>query len=114
MVCLNCFTTLPLPARRLNGILITVSNSAIPTPSAKLCTTTLLTFRKGETKRIYCDDSTTGRYVRITLPGKEKQLVICEVEVYGIAIGKATHAHMPHRCAAACDYNKVSAHHIVM
>ena len=89
-LCMYCFITacydLSITANELDGIKITISNIALMSKSIP-CTTADLEFRRGEIKRVYCDESTTGRYVRITLPGNSKKLVICEVEVYGYRPG---------------------------
>ena len=85
-----CFITacydLSITAHELDGIKITISNNPLMTKNIP-CTSTDLEFRRGEIKRVYCDESTTGQFVRITLPGNSKKLVICEVEVYGYQPG---------------------------
>lgn len=69
----------------MNGLQVTVSRTSGPSKSSELCSKEHVTFIPGEIKSIYCDAGKTGRYVRIALPGQNKALYICEVEVYGIA-----------------------------
>ena len=42
----------------------------------------------GETKKIVCPAQMKGRYVVIRIPGNNKTLTLCEVEVYVEYIGK--------------------------
>ena len=41
-----------------------------------------LSLRKGETKHFYCDPPIVGRYVSVVVPGDNKVVNMCEVEVY--------------------------------
>ncbi|XP_074611781.1 uncharacterized protein LOC141866213 isoform X2 [Acropora palmata] len=41
-----------------------------------------LSLGKGETKHFYCDPPIVGRYVSVVVPGDEKVVNMCEVEVY--------------------------------
>ena len=46
------------------------------------CTPVETNFLPGETRRIICREGTVGRYVRIEVPGFDKSLILCEVEIY--------------------------------
>ncbi|KAI0230499.1 hypothetical protein LSAT2_019169 [Lamellibrachia satsuma] len=70
-------------ANRLNGLSVVASASPDGSISPKLCTQRYLKFRRGETKHIACQAKTVGKYVRISVPGKNKSLSMCEVEVFG-------------------------------
>ena len=43
-----------------------------------------LSMATGETKSFYCDPPIVGRYVSVVIPGTQKLLSICEVEVYSV------------------------------
>ena len=59
------------------------TNSPEGSHSTTLCTNKYLRFRSGETKTIICNADTYGQFVKLSLPGKNRILSLCEVEVYG-------------------------------
>ena len=70
-------------ARRLDGLKVTASHYKKGTKTSRLCTTNYLHFGLGEKKEIVCRNGTTGRYVRLELPGPSRILKVCEVQVHG-------------------------------
>ncbi len=66
----------------LDGMKVVASESPDASGTSMLCTRDRLRFGRGETKHIACKKNTSGRYVKISLPGKHKMLALCEVEVY--------------------------------
>ena len=68
---------------RTDGLRVEATNSPGDSHSSTLCTNGHLRFRTGETKTIKCDADTHGQYVKLSLPGNNRILTLCEVEVYG-------------------------------
>ena len=70
-------------ASRLDGLKVTISHYKKATKVSRLCSTYYLHFDLGEKKEIVCRNGTTGRYVRLELPGPSRILKVCEVQVHG-------------------------------
>ena len=52
------------------------------TSEEAVCSENENNFLPGETRRIFCRDGAIGSYIYLINPGKHKQLLLCEVEVY--------------------------------
>lgn len=67
----------------MNGLKVEAANSPEGSQSSTLCTNKYLKFRQGEIKTIQCNANTFGKYVKLSLPGHNRTLSLCEVEVFG-------------------------------
>ncbi|XP_062523626.1 uncharacterized protein LOC134198280 [Corticium candelabrum] len=69
---------------RLNGMEVWIGIDNIPTFSNALNTRcgVIPTVGGGETVTVNCSANTVGQYVIIRIPGRNKTLTLCEVEVY--------------------------------
>ncbi|XP_063071291.1 uncharacterized protein LOC134462286 [Engraulis encrasicolus] len=67
--------------RRINGAQIRIGNSLENHGNNNMLAAEITSIRRGESKT-FRFDPVEGRYVNIFLPGKEKILTLCEVEVF--------------------------------
>lgn len=68
--------------KRLSDFEIRIGNSLADNGNLNPKCGGLYSLGKGETRRITCPALMNGRYVNIVIPGAQKCLTLCEVEVY--------------------------------
>ena len=68
---------------KLICISFTITHSGNETSTNTSCGGSL-SLGKGKTKHFYCDPPIVGRYVSVVVPGDNKVVNMCEVEVYSI------------------------------
>ncbi|XP_074480635.1 uncharacterized protein LOC141761203 [Sebastes fasciatus] len=72
-------------AERLNGAEIRIGNSLENNGNDNSRCATISNIRAGKTNTYHCDGgSMEGRFVNVIIPGKDKILTLCEVEVYAV------------------------------
>ncbi|XP_047450612.1 uncharacterized protein LOC125013729 [Mugil cephalus] len=75
-------------AERLDGAEIRIGNSLTNNGNTNPRCATISHIRAGKTYTFQCDGgSIEGRYVNVIIPGQNKTLTLCEVEVYGTPAG---------------------------
>lgn len=70
-------------ASRINGAEIHVGNSLVNNGTANTVVDVITELNAGETFTVTLSSLVKGRYVIVVLPGSNKILTLCEVEVYG-------------------------------
>ncbi|KAL2079107.1 hypothetical protein ACEWY4_024851 [Coilia grayii] len=70
-------------SERLNGAEIRIGNSLLNNGNDNPLASVITSIPAGESKTFTWANSFEGRYVNILLPGSDKLLTLCEVEVYG-------------------------------
>ncbi|KAK1799075.1 hypothetical protein P4O66_007341 [Electrophorus voltai] len=71
-------------ANRLNGTVIHVGNSLKSEGQKNAVCAKVSSLCAGQTKTFFCRRLIEGRYVTIVVPGENRILTLCEVEVYGV------------------------------
>ncbi|CAL9706047.1 unnamed protein product [Knipowitschia caucasica] len=70
-------------AERLDGAQIRVGNSLDNNGNSNHLVATIISIAQGQTENFSFTEPVQGRYVNVFLPGTNKYLTLCEVEVYG-------------------------------